>query len=65
MSLTVAQANAVNKLADYLLSFDLGETEHAEALAHLATLIPDAHKRLMAGYSLERYAEAVDAWDAS
>lgn len=65
MSLTVAQASAVNKLADYLLSFDLGEDEHAAALDHLGALIPDAFRRLHAGYSPERYAEAVNAWDAS
>lgn len=65
MSLTVTQATAVNRLANYLLSFDLGEDAHAQALEHLGTLIPDAYKRLHADYSPERYAEAVDAWDAS
>jgi hypothetical protein len=65
MSLTIGQANTVNRLADYLLSFDEGDERHAAALADLATLIPHAYQALGAGYSPERYAEAVDAWDAS
>jgi hypothetical protein len=65
VSLTITQATAVNRLADYLLSFDEGTDQHAAVLGHLGTLIPAAYKALGAGYSPERYAEAVDAWDAS
>ena len=63
--MNITQATAVNRLAAYLLSFDEGTDEHAQALNHLGALIPAAYKALGAGYSPERYAEAVDAWDAS